>query len=80
MPLGIYNRALRRRGELAGSKQRLEQVNKWHWRLIGLTTDRLGVVAQTEMMPVSGGGAPASARIPAKGGEMQVNTWPWEFL
>jgi hypothetical protein len=25
------------------------------------------------------GGAPASARIPAKGGPMQVNKWPWEL-
>jgi hypothetical protein len=79
MPLRIHNCALRRQGELAGGKRRSEQVNKWHGRSIGLTTDRLRMVARPEVMPTSGGGAPTSARIPVKEGATQANKRPWEL-
>jgi hypothetical protein len=68
MPLGIHNCALRRWGELAGGGERwLEHVNKRHERSIGLTTDRLRVVAQAEMMPASGGGETAAVLPPRLG-------------
>jgi hypothetical protein len=64
MPLGFHNRALGRRGELTSGERWPEQVNKRHWSSIGLTTDRLRVVAWPEMIPASGGGETAAALAP----------------
>jgi hypothetical protein len=67
MTLDFHNRDLRRRGELADGERRPEQVNKWHGRSSGLTTDRMRVVARPEMKSASGSGETTAALPPRLG-------------
>jgi hypothetical protein len=51
MASGFHNCALAVEGGLTGGERRPEEVNMWHWSVIGLTTRRLVVVAWPEVAP-----------------------------
>jgi hypothetical protein len=65
--LGLHNYALAGGGELAGGELWPKEMNKWHEASIGLTSDRLMVVARSGTAPASGGDKTVAVRLPRLG-------------